>query len=67
MIPAEFREALDLKPGDDLIAWLDGDSLILRRRADVERELWAMFADEGGMTKELLRERRKEAARELQG
>lgn len=66
VIPADFRRELGVGPGDDLIAWLEGDRLVLRTRRSMEEELWAMFEDvEGSLADELIRERREEARREL--
>ncbi len=64
MIPAKLRHELGLKPGDELVGWLEGDTIVLRRREDIERELWETFAGLPSMTEELLRERRREAKRE---
>ncbi|RME34899.1 MAG: AbrB/MazE/SpoVT family DNA-binding domain-containing protein, partial [Gammaproteobacteria bacterium] len=44
VIPAELRKALDLKPGERLIARREGDRLVLERREAVEQRLWEMFA-----------------------
>lgn len=65
VIPAELRRELGLTTGAELVAWVEGDRLVLRRREDVERELWDLFSDVPvSMSEELLAERRREAARE---
>ena len=65
VIPAEYRKALGVEPGDTLVVWLEGDRLILRRRQAVEDELWSLMEDvEGSLTEELLSERRREAESE---
>ncbi len=65
VIPAELRKALCLKPGDTLVAWVEGDQLVLRTRRAVEEELWALFERvEGSLADDLIRERRAEAQRE---
>jgi AbrB family looped-hinge helix DNA binding protein len=66
VIPAKLRRALQVAPGDTLVAWAEGDQIILRSRRVMEEELWAMFRDvKGSMSEELIRERREEAEREL--
>ena len=67
VIPAALRKALDLKPGDRLIARRVDDGLILERREQVERRLKARFARipaDVSLSDELLSERRAEAALE---
>ena len=67
VIPAGLRRSLGIQPGDGLVAWVEGDRLILRRREAIEEELWDLFRGvRGGMTDELLAERREEARRELE-
>jgi AbrB family looped-hinge helix DNA binding protein len=41
VIPAHLRKALDLKPGDRLVARQDGDSIVLERRENLVRRLQA--------------------------
>ncbi len=66
-IPANLRRSLGINPGDGLVAWVDGDRLILRRREAIEEELWNLFGGvPGSMTDELIAERRDEAGRELE-
>jgi AbrB family looped-hinge helix DNA binding protein len=65
VIPAALRNALGFRPGDTVVAWTEGDRLILRSRKAVEEELLAMFQHvQGSMAEELIQERRAEAARE---
>ncbi len=55
-----------MNTGDELVAWVEDGRLILQRRDDIEREIWAMYADvKFSMAEELIAERRREAAREL--
>jgi antitoxin PrlF len=62
VIPAELRRLLALRPGDTVIAWVDGDRLVLRPRRAVEEELWGLFDGiQGSLADELIRERREEA------
>lgn len=65
VVPAELRRALGIAGEDDLVAYVDGGALVLKRRQAVLEELWAMFADAGeSMADELVAERRAEAERE---
>ncbi len=65
VIPAEFRRELDLKSGDVLVAWIEDGRLVFQRREDIERELHELVAHvKVSMSEELIRERRREAARE---
>ena len=67
VIPAALRKALNLKPGDRLIARKVGDSLVLERRETIEKRLWVMFSHipkEVSLVDELIAERRAEARRE---
>lgn len=69
VIPAELRRALNLKPGDRLIARQEGDSLILERREAIEQRLIARFAKipKGiSLVDELIAERREAARRECE-
>jgi len=68
VIPAKYRRALGLEPGDQVVVWLEGDRLVMRSRRAVEEELWALFAEvEGSLADELIQERRRDAEREAQG
>jgi AbrB family looped-hinge helix DNA binding protein len=65
VIPEELQKALNIKPGEPLVAYIEEDRLILRPRQVVESELWAIFRDiEGSLSEELIQERRQEAQRE---
>jgi AbrB family looped-hinge helix DNA binding protein len=77
VIPARFREALGLRPGDEVMLVLDGDRLVVRsRRAAVRRVREAIARinqagrlrapGTGSVVDEFLRERREEGrARDL--
>jgi len=66
VIPKPLRRILGLKPGDTLVAWLEGDRLIFRPRKAVEEELWALMQDvKGSLAGELIEERRREAEPEV--
>lgn len=67
VIPAGLRKALKLKPGDRLVARMDGERLVLERRETVEKRLRERFRHIPGdvrLAEELVDERRVEAARE---
>lgn len=67
VIPAHLRKALNIQPGDRLVARKVGDSLVLERRETIERRLWEMFSHipkEVSLVDELIAERRAEAKRE---
>lgn len=67
VIPAALRKALDLKPGDRLVARKDGDSLVLEPRKAVVKRLQARFGHippEVSLADELISERRVEATKE---
>lgn len=65
VIPEELQKALNIKPGEPLVAYIEEDRLILRPRQVVESELWAIFRDiEGSLSEELIQERQQEAQRE---
>jgi AbrB family looped-hinge helix DNA binding protein len=69
VIPAELRRALNLKPGDRLIARQEGDSLVLERREAIEQRLYARFAQipkDVSLVDELIAERREAARRECE-
>jgi len=67
VIPAHLRRALDLKPGDRLIARKEGDSIVLERPENMIKRLQARFARvpaDASLADELIAERQAEAARE---
>jgi AbrB family looped-hinge helix DNA binding protein len=68
VIPAEFRKALGLEIGDDMVMELANGELRLRSfDADLKRvqEIVRQYVPEGvSLADELIRERREEAARE---
>ncbi len=67
VIPVVLRKALNLEPGDKLIARKVGDSLVLERREAIEKRLQDRFRHVPGdvsLAKELIAERRQAAARE---
>ena len=67
VIPAALRKALDLKPGDRLIARQEGERLVFERREAVTRRLQDRFRHippEISLVDELIAERRAEAAKE---
>jgi AbrB family looped-hinge helix DNA binding protein len=67
VIPAALRKALNLHPGDRLVARRVGDSILLERREAIERRLLARFAHipkDEHLADELVAERRAEARRE---
>ena len=67
VIPVALRKALDLKPGERLIARKEGESLVLERRETIEKRLWEMYSHipkEVSLADELIAERRAEAQHE---
>ena len=65
VLPASMRRELKIAPGDALVAWMDGDRIILRPRAAVLQEIKAELCDlPYSLADELIAERRAEAARE---
>ena len=67
VIPASLRRALDLHPGDRLVARRVGDSIVLERREAIERRLQDRFRHipkDISLVDELIAERRAEAAKE---
>ena len=69
VIPAPFRAALGMKPGDKLLVRLEGNELrIYTQREAIRRgqELVRKYIPEGvSLADELIAERRAEAAKEL--
>ena len=68
VIPAHFRRALGIDPGDTLIASLDGEGgLVLRTRAaslEALRRRFVVVPRDVDLAAELIAERREEARRE---
>ena len=67
VIPVALRKALDLKPGERLIARKEGESLVLERREVTEKRLWEMFSHipkDVSLADEIIAERRAEARRD---
>ena len=67
VIPAALRKALQLKPGDRLIARQVNNVLLFERRENIERRLRDRFRkvpDTVRLSEELIAERRIEGARE---
>ena len=64
VIPAEFREALGIHPGDEVVFEQDGAALRLTSRRAVLNRLRGAFADlPRSLSEELLQERREEVER----
>jgi AbrB family looped-hinge helix DNA binding protein len=69
-IPAALRKALNLTPGDRLVACKEGDRLVLERREAVVKRLQASFEHiprNVSLVDELIAERRAETARGATG
>lgn len=67
VIPVALRKALDLKPGERLIARKEGESLVLERREVIEKRLWEMFSHipkNVSLANEIIAERHVEAQRD---
>lgn len=65
VIPADFRQQLGIESGEDLVAWIEEGRIVFGRRADIEREIRELVAHvKVSLSEELVRERRREAARE---
>jgi AbrB family looped-hinge helix DNA binding protein len=68
VLPAEFREALGVKIGDELILSLKDDEIrVFTRRAAIKRAqgMFRHYIAEGrSLSDELIQERRAEAAKE---
>jgi len=69
LLPAKVRKQLKLKKGSELVATLDKQQLMLNTRAEALRraqEYFSKFRPAGTLwSEELIKERRKEALREL--
>ncbi len=67
VIPAALRKAMNLKPGERLVARVEGNRLVLERRENIARRLQNRFShipDDVSLADELIAERREEACRE---
>ncbi len=68
VIPSEMRRALEIEPGETLMAHIEEDRLVLERREQIlERlrgELRGLKPEGTSMVEELIAERRAEARRE---
>lgn len=69
VLPAEYRRALGVGIGDDMVIELKGDELRLRSRQAAIKRVQAMVCehipdDRRSLADELIAERREEAARE---
>lgn len=70
VLPSSLRKRMQLEDGEELVARLEGEQLILERRETVERRLRARFAHipaHVDLVTELLSERRDAAKREVDG
>ena len=68
VVPAGLRREFGVGPDDVLVGWIDEDDrLIFQRREDIEKEIWALVPRSKKLkSDELIRERRREAARETE-
>ncbi|MBI1866005.1 MAG: AbrB family transcriptional regulator [Nitrospirae bacterium] len=65
MIPTRIRKQAGLSGGDALVVWVEDDRIVLRRREQVEEELWRQFEGvKKSLSSDLIADRRKEARRE---
>ena len=67
VIPAQFRKALDMHPGQVLIAKVDDGRLVLEKREQILARLQDSFTQLSrgvSLVDELIAERREEARRE---
>ncbi len=63
VIPKVIRDQLGIKPGERVMVDRDGSEVRIRRALALE-ELYGIFADTPGGTKDLEREHREEVERE---
>ena len=69
VIPAQFREALEIRPGQVLVARVDDGRLVLEKREQILARLRDTFAQvpyDVSLVDELIAERREEARREAE-
>ena len=66
VVPAAIRKALGFRPGENLLARVENDRLIVEKAEAVERRLHTYFRKFEGrsLAEELISERRDEARRE---
>ena len=65
VIPADIRRRLGIEEGNELVALVEGEAVVLVPRAAIKARLRSIFADVGTiMRHELISERRAEAGRE---
>ncbi len=67
VIPAQFREALDICPGEILIARVEDGHLVLEKREQILARVRSWFAQvprEVSLVDEFIAERREEARKE---
>ena len=64
VIPAPFRKALNLGPGEHLLIRIEEKHLVVEKPTAVEQRIHARFQDAKGrsLADELIEERRREAA-----
>ena len=69
VVPAPIRKALGFRPGETLVARIEGGRLVIEKPEAVERRLHAWFRKFEGrsLAEELIAERREEARREAAG
>ena len=70
VIPAQFREALDMRAGQILVARADDGRLVLEKREQILARLQDTFAqvpNDVSLVDELIAERREEARKEAEG
>ncbi len=65
VIPAGIRRELGIEEGSELVALVEGEAVVLVPRSAIKSRLRSIFADvRTSMRKELIVERRAEAARD---
>ena len=64
-IPLDFRQALGVEEGTELVSWLEEGRLVMEPRQALLERLKARYRDvEGSLAEELIKERRAEAERD---
>ena len=64
-IPQDFRQALGVEEGTELVSWLEDGRLVMEPRQALLERVKARYREvEGSMADELIAERRAEAERE---